>query len=802
MWILACSCAFVAGLAVAATHDVAWTAVLCPAVAFAFMLTRRTRGTIVALIAGTLLFGALGAMRYESSLPAGEETLVSHYNERGQVQLEATVCEEPEQGGRYTRVLLDSISIRDGERSLSVRGRIQVTTADPRPLHYADQVRFTGSLQTPQPLGDFDYAAYLALSEVYSTALNPSMEGLSSERGRTLKTRLLAANSALGDAMARVLPEPASSLAQSLLLGRRSALSESLSTAFERTGTAHLLAISGLHLGILLAAVVSVLLAALGRRHYLYVWLGLAALWTYALFTGMKPPVVRAAIMASVFLLAEAAGRQKHAPTALALAAAVMLYIEPTLLWRTSFQLSVLAMGGLILLFPPARFLLASWCELLTARLRMTQSDGGFATDIVAATLAATIAIWPVCAGTFGQVSVVGIPASLLTLPVLPFALGASSLAAVTALISTTLAAPFAWLAWLLLSYTTAVVEALSSLQWATLSPGAADQWLVAAWYALLCATPLWWRRVRTRPEERTPSPRQPVPESPGWLGYALPPLLLMATLTWAAVACAPDGRLHVVFLDVGQGDCVLVQSPNGRTALIDGGPDGRLACTLIDEHLPFWDRSIDVVVATHPHADHVGGLLSVVERYRLGLVLDSCSEGDSLLAEEWWRRASVLDTPVRCAAAGQVLSLGDGTLLEILGPSAMPVFGTGADIDNNGVVIRVSYGEMAFLLGADVGAEAERQLVHRQPARLQSQVLKVPHHGSNTSSTAQFLAAVAPCAAVISVGADNAYGHPHDDVLQRLDERGVAVFTTRDSGTIEFVTDGHALWLRTEPAV
>jgi competence protein ComEC len=743
-----------------------------------------------------LLFGALGAMRYESSLPAAEDTLVSHYNERGQVQLEATVCEEPEQGGRYTRVLLDSINIRDGERSLSVRGRIQVTTADPRPLHYADQVRFTGSLQTPQPLGDFDYAAYLALSEVYSPALNPSMEGLSSERGRTLKRDCWrpTARWAMpwrGCCRSPVVTCPIASARQAL--GAVRVAINGLRT-YRHRAPAGDIRTPPRHP---LAAVVSVLLAALGRRHYLYVWRGLAALWTYALFTGMKPPVVRAAIMASVFLLAEAAGRQKHAPTALALAAAVMLYIEPTLLWRTSFQLSVLAMGGLILLFPPARFLLASWCELLTARLRMTQSDGGFATDIVAATLAATIAIWPVCAGTFGQVSVVGIPASLLTLPVLPFALGASSLAAVTALISTTLAAPFAWLAWLLLSYTTAVVEALSSLQWATLSPGAADQWLVAAWYALLCATPLWWRRVRTRPEERTPSPRQPVPESPGWLGYALPPLLLMATLTWAAVACAPDGRLHVVFLDVGQGDCVLVQSPNGRTALIDGGPDGRLACTLIDEHLPFWDRSIDVVVATHPHADHVGGLLSVVERYRLGLVLDSCSEGDSLLAEEWWRRASVLDTPVRCAAAGQVLSLGDGTLLEILGPSAMPLFGTGADIDKNGVGILVSYWEMAFLLGADVGAEAERQLVHRQPARLQSQVLKVPHHGSNTSSTAQFLAAVAPCAAVISVGADNAYGHPHDDVLQRLDERGVAVFTPRDSGTIEFVTDGHALWLR-----
>ncbi len=804
MWLLACGSAFVAGVALGATRDPAWAVILCPTIAFSFLSTSRSRTTVPLLIAAVLLFGMLGVLRYEHSLSQTGTSLVSHYNDSGKVSLEAVICEEPDHDGRYTRVLLDDVRIEDGGRFVPVHGKVLVTTADPRPLHYGTAVSFVAALESPMPIDDFDYSGYLALRGIYSTAFCPGFEVLPADTRQQPRAWLMSFNTRLGKAMASVLPQPEASLAQSLLLGRRAGLPESLASAFARTGTAHLLAISGLHLGIIVAAALVVLLAAMGRRHYLYVWIALLVLWSYAVFTGLRPPVVRAAIMASTFLLAELAGRQRHGPTALAVAAAVMVGIEPQLLWQTSFQLSVLAMGGLILLYSPLQ---TSLQRLLAAGNRGFQADTATASPavaIVSATLAATIAIWPVCAVTFGQVSLLGVPVSLLTLPMLPFALGSSAIAGIIALLSPAAATPFSWLAWLFLTYIVKVVHAFSLLPWAVIEPTIGGGWFIAGYFALLSAVPLIWHRMRNSAKEgpaRSPEKPDEDDRRGRRLRWAIPPLLLAAVLVWSAVLSAPDGRLHVIFLDVGQGDSALVISPSGVTILIDGGADGRDTCQLIDSQLPFWRRNLDVVVATHPHADHIGGLLTAVERYQIGLVLDPCLASTTLISEEWARRLSVSDVTPTCITAGHEVLVRDGVHLEILHPARVPLSGTSDDSDNNSVVIRITYGEISFLFTADIRTEAERHLVHHQSAALRNCVLKVPHHGSNSSSSAQFLAAVFPAMAVVSAGSDNLYGHPHEDVLERLSTGTGHVLNTADYGTIEFVTDGRQLWVKTERA-
>jgi competence protein ComEC len=211
---------------------------------------------------------------------------------------------------------------------------------------------------------------------------------------------------------------------------------------------------------------------------------------------------------------------------------------------------------------------------------------------------------------------------------------------------------------------------------------------------------------------------------------------------------------------------------------------------------MPFWDRSLDVIVATHPHADHLGGLLTVLERYSTTLILESEHGAMSLLHEEWRRR--LLEEPCewQTLTRGSRLLTDDGATLECLNPPDVLFEQTDDDADNNGVVLKVSYGEVSFLLTADIRAEAERQLVHLHGDTLRSQVLKVAHHGSESSSTSQFLAAVAPAVAVISVGKDNPYGHPHADVIDRLSVLEVDAVTTQDCGSIEFITDGKQLWV------
>ncbi len=797
MWLLTFSCAFVAGVAWASSQSIPWIAVGSLIVAAAALFGIRRSFTLSILLCGCALCLLAGAVRYESSLPIQDSSHISFYNDSGEILLTGTIADEPRQRGYYRQIIIDSVQLRDGYDRTPLSGQILVNTSDPRPFHYGDAVDLTGKLESPPSDIDFDYASYLARRGIFSIAWHPQIEPLPGRGGSPVRASLLSLNSRLAGALGSSLPEPEASLAQSLLLGRRGAMQDSVSDAFNRTGTAHMLAVSGLHLGILLAAVLALALALLGRQRYLYVWIAIACVWAYAALTGMRPPVARAAIMATVFLLAELAGRQKHAPTALAFAAALMVAVQPQLLWHTSFQLSVLAMAGLVLLFQPLRAVLTS--GIATPGTERREQLGGLhpVIDILAATAAATLAVWPLTVNTFGAVSVIGLPVSVLTLPVLPFAISSSAATALVGLVSPVLAQPLAWIAWLFLTYIVNVIQAFATLPWAALKMNLQSNFIIS-YYAILLAGAFLWGRWARRQHEDEHKPHHTVTTTGSRIRWAVPPLLLSAALVWSAVLAAPDGQLHVIFLDVGQGDATLIVSPSGRTVLVDGGPDSQRIGPLVDKHIPFWDRSLDAIIATQPHADHLGGLLAVVDRYRVDTVIQFRPGYDSLLSFEWERRLASNGTLPVQATRGQSMDLGDGTVLAFLNPPARPLLGTSDDTDNNGVVVRVSYGDVSFLLSADVRLETERQLVH-ESAPLNSTVLKVAHHGSDTSSSARFLAAVSPEVAVISVGENNPHGHPSASVVGRLRALPAEVYTTAQCGAIEFVTDGDSLWVKTE---
>jgi len=290
----------------------------------------------------------------------------------------------------------------------------------------------------------------------------------------------------------------------------------------------------------------------------------------------------------------------------------------------------------------------------------------------------------------------------------------------------------------------------------------------------------------------------KPAPNFPKkWL---VPALLLIAILVWLVVLTMPDDRLHVTFLDVGQGDAILIQTPNHQNILIDGGPDPQKINLELSKKLSFWDRTIDLVISTQPQADHVTGLVEVLQRYKVKQVLESGVPYDSYIYQEWLNVIKDKQIKREIASAGQEIDLGNGTKLEVLNPPAKLFQGTSHDVDNNGVVLRLNWGRVSFLFTADIRDEAEFELVS-QRANLKSTVLKVAHHGSKTSTSSQFLAAVDPEIAVISVGANNTFGHPDSEMIERLINRlgEENVYRTDGNGTIEFITDGERLWVRTQ---
>jgi len=265
--------------------------------------------------------------------------------------------------------------------------------------------------------------------------------------------------------------------------------------------------------------------------------------------------------------------------------------------------------------------------------------------------------------------------------------------------------------------------------------------------------------------------------------------------LVWAVVLTLPDDKLHVSFLNVGQGDAILVQTPSHQNILIDGGPSPKALNRELGKKLPFWDRTIDLVVSTQPQADHLAGLVEVLKRYKVNEVVESGIPYNTSVYQEWNSSVSASGVRRDIAIAGQEADLGGGIKLMVLNPPAEHFQGTSDDVDNNGVVLRLEWGEVSFLFTADIRWDGEFELIKERPG-LQSTVLKVAHHGSNSSTTGQFLAVVAPQAAVISVG-NNTFGHPGNKTLERLAE--VKVYRTDENGTVEFITDGERLWVREE---
>jgi competence protein ComEC len=269
--------------------------------------------------------------------------------------------------------------------------------------------------------------------------------------------------------------------------------------------------------------------------------------------------------------------------------------------------------------------------------------------------------------------------------------------------------------------------------------------------------------------------------------------LLLVAGSVTAVVLWVKqpaDGQFRLVALDVGQGDAILLQTPDGSDVLIDGGPDDRVVERLA-QYLPPSDRTIELVVLTHPDLDHVGGLPAVAKHFRIERILETAVRSSSR-ADRVWEAALEAQHVVRLEATGsQVITIG-GVALTVLWPPA----DTPADAEprnDTSVVLHVRYGEIDVLLTGDISAEVEQRLV-ATGVLPDVDVLKVPHHGSISSSSEEFLDALQPEYAVISVGQNNQFGHPHPVVLRRFQQRGIEIWRTDVEGDVVMVSDGEKI--------
>ena len=248
---------------------------------------------------------------------------------------------------------------------------------------------------------------------------------------------------------------------------------------------------------------------------------------------------------------------------------------------------------------------------------------------------------------------------------------------------------------------------------------------------------------------------------------------------------------LQVHYLDVGQGDAALIETPSGVQVLVDGGANATVLRRL-GEEMSFFDRSIDVVVGTHPDKDHIGGLIDVLKRYSIATIFTTENKGDSGTSDLYNKLKTAEDAEVINVRRGQTVTLDASTSMRMLFPDSDP---TNMESNTSSIVFQLVYGSTTFMFTGDSPKGIEEYLVLVEGEHLKSDVLKAGHHGSRTSTSELYLDEVQPQFAIISAGKDNSYGHPHVEVTDLFFNKGVQILETAKEGTITMVSNGQTIW-------
>ncbi len=273
--------------------------------------------------------------------------------------------------------------------------------------------------------------------------------------------------------------------------------------------------------------------------------------------------------------------------------------------------------------------------------------------------------------------------------------------------------------------------------------------------------------------------------------------------------------NLEVAFLDVGQGDSILIKTPYGQNILIDGGPDNSVVGRL-GEELPWWDKKIDLMISTHPHSDHLAGLIDVIKRYKVKKILYTGAAHTSSNYFTWLELIKTKKIPLIIIDRPQTIKLGQDSELNIIYPRQSFAGQTINNLNNSSIVIKLIYGETSFLFTGDMEDEVEKELISIAAAAvanndpqsdtsiqsmkfvdLQADVIKISHHGSGDSSGQKFLEEVMPKIAVIQVGADNEFGHPNRRVIKRLERINARILRTDLNGTVKLISDGKNITIK-----
>jgi competence protein ComEC len=764
----------------------------------------RKKGPVPATLAAAFAFVVLG---YVSIQPWVAPVLPDHHirnrAETATGAITGRVTGLPYRSGKRIRFLMEV----EAFNQQAVCGNLRVSAVGSGvKIHSGDRLQFRARVKSIRNFnnpGAFDYRRYLMLQKVWATAWvrAEKIKVLKSDRPITFKTRIARVRADLSGWITATVPTRAGSVLKALVTGDRSGIERSQREQFNRLGIGHLLAISGLHIGIIAAACFSCFhrlmrcipwLQRTGRARQTAGLLTIAPVVAYGLLAGMSPATQRAVIMVVVFLLTVILDRQPDSLNTLAVAGLGILVLHPPALFSVSFQLSFTAVFTIIygLACLPARWrkpMDAAEGMRWPARLIENSATFGWVS------LLAILGTLPLSMHYFNQVSRVGLFTNCIYIPVIGF-----------------LTVPLA-LAGTILSRALDLAEYLSGFSWVAVHTVTLNWFEVALAFSLLT---LGLRSLKSLTETGPLSVQQAGPLHPVrsgrfvLIGLAAVGMLLAGDIAYWLYHRFWHRDLRVTCIDVRQGSAALVEFPGGTTMLVDGGgyTDNAIFDMGARVVAPFlWSRKIrtvDILVLSHPNSDHLNGLLYIADRFRVGEIWTNGERAPTagfrrlmaIVKERQIKHPNFSDLPSH-------MSIGGATVTRLYPRRDFLERATAETwrrTNNNSLVVRVALDGSAFLFAGDLMRRAEAELVTLAGDKLKSPVLFVPHHGSKSSSSMPFIRAVKPEVAVISAGQGNRYRFPSKAVLERYAAAGSRVYRTDRDGAIMIRARGGRLEIET----
>ena len=751
-----------------------------------------------------LLFWLLGVLFIHVHLrPHFPPNHIFHYARQGRLTLEGLLSRRPVSSPGRTRLSLkvEKIFLPDG--FIRAQGNVLITVKEYRgKLRYGDRVRLITRLNHPRNFnnpGGFNYRRFLACKGIWVTGYLQKDTGIATigrGKGNGFFQLIEAWRDRIRALLDQSVPTETRGIMKALILGEREEIPQRVKEEFIVAGVAHIIAISGLHMGIIALVIFS--LAKWSLRwsetialtldiHKFAAAVTIPPLVLYTFIAGARIPTIRAAIMIVIYLVSILLDRQRNLYNTLGVAALVILLVSPASLFDVSFQLSFVAVLAIIYLAPRVSEIIPKPHPLLMKEPSFSRKLSGKFIDFALISLAAMVGTWPLVAYYFNRISFIGFLSNLIIVPLVGLIIPLGLITSLAVLICS----PLGWV----------VATLASTLSWLTirmvhlfaLIPHASD-YLVSptmieiglCYLLILYVTNM--RKMRR--------------------------LVLISILLFGAIAgdlsywyvqTHLNKGLRITFIDVGRGDSILIEFPKGKRMLVDGGGfyDDSFDVGKNVVAPVLWEKKIATLhylVLTHPHPDHLNGLKFVANSFGVGEFWengDECPSKPCIELMEIVRRRRIPRITAHDALPPRWIN---GVKVEVFHPSEYRIM-DGKDpwsqINNRSIVLKVTYKNHRFLLTGDIEEETEAQLV-QSGKDLRAEVLKVPHHGSQSSSTREFLEGVKPSYAIFTVGFRNIFNLPNPKVLNRYEDLDCRILRTDTDGSITVETDGKDLGVTT----